>query len=112
LTTAAAKADQVCAGGSKPNAQQCYTDTRAVITDAKSIEHVLRHVPTPPRFHKANADLLHGLSIWIQGLTERNKALAGGSAAGYSASYKLVNRGLALQKTALAEYPPDAEISG
>ncbi len=110
LTSAAGKANRVCAGGSQPNPQQCYTDTAGEISSARAVEQALRSVPTPPRFAKANADLLHGLAIFVQGLTKRNDGLAAHSTSEYSAGENLITHGLAIQKSAFAEYPADANI--
>jgi hypothetical protein len=112
LTAAAAKTSQVCAGGSRPNPQQCYADTAAEIAGARAVEQALRGVRTPPSFAKANADLRHGLRVFVQGLAERNAGLAAHSSAEYNASYKLVNAGLVMQKAALAESPKNAGIVG
>ncbi len=112
LTAAASKVDRTCAGGSQPNPQQCYVNTNTEIASARAFERALRSVPTPPRFAKATADMLNGLSIFVQGLNKRNEGLAAHSATDYSASYKLIDRGLALQKTAFSEYPADAKVAG
>ena len=51
-----------------------------------------------------------GSAFLVQGLTQRNAGLAAHSSAEYAASYKLIDKGLAMQKAAFAEYPADANI--
>lgn len=110
LTTAASNANKTCAGGSQPNPAQCYANTKIEITDARALERAIRSVPTPARFRKANADLLRGLDVFINGLITRNDGLAAHSGSQYTAGQNLIMRGLSLQKAALAEYPADANI--
>lgn len=110
LTTAAAAANSVCAGGSQPNQQQCYVDTASEIASARAVVRALRSVAVPPGFAKANSDLARGLGVFINGLIERNQGLAGRSDSQYAAGENLISKGLALQKHALSEYPPGANI--
>lgn len=110
LTVAASNASQTCAGGKKANPQQCYLDTNIEIASARAVERALKSVPIPPRFAKANTDLLHGLGIFVTGLAKRNAGLGAHSSAEYSAGESLINKGLAIQKSAFAEYPADANI--
>jgi hypothetical protein len=110
LTAAATAANSVCAGGSQPNQQQCYTDTASEITSAKVVVRTLRSVAVPHGFAKANSDLARGLGIFINGLIERNQGLARRSDSQYAAGQNLISKGLSVQKRALAEYPPGANI--
>lgn len=110
LTAAAAAANSVCAGGSQPNQQQCYVDTASEITSARALVRALRGVAVPHGFANANSDLARGLGIFIDGLVERNRGLAGHSDSQYAAGENLISRGLAAQKRALSEYPPGANI--
>lgn len=110
LTTAAAAANSVCAGGSHPDQQQCYIDTASEITSARSVVRALRSVAVPHGFAKANSDLAKGLGIFIDGLVERNEGLAGHSDSQYAAGQNLIGKGLAVQRRALSEYPPGANI--
>ena len=110
LTSAASKASQTCAGGSQPSPKQCYVDTNIEIVRARALERVLRSVPTPSRFAKANTGLLQGLGIFVQGLIKRNDGLVARSTAEYVAGENLITNGLAVQKKAITEYPSDANI--
>jgi hypothetical protein len=112
LTAAAARTSRVCAGGSQPNPQQCYADTKAEIARVSAVERALRSTHTPAQFARANADLLRGLDVFIQGLTKRNEGLAAHSSAEYSAGSALIAKALTMQKAAFAEYPADAHIIG
>jgi hypothetical protein len=105
LTTAATNANETCAGGSRPNVAKCYSYTNIEITAARALERAMRGVPTPTRFVKANADLLHGLDIFIEGLIKRNEGLEAQSAAEYVAGSQLVGKGLDIQRIAIADYP-------
>jgi hypothetical protein len=111
LTAAATAANSVCAGGSQPNQQQCYTDTVSEIASAQALVRTLRSVAVPHGFAKANSDLARGLGIFINGLIERNRGLARHSDSQYAAGQKLISQGLSVQKSALAEYPPGANIT-
>lgn len=110
LTAAAAAANPVCAGGSHPDQQQCYIDTASEITSARSVVRALRSVPVPHGFAKATSDLTKGLGIFIDGLVERNEGLARHSDSQYAAGQDLISKGLAVQRRALSEYPPGANI--
>jgi hypothetical protein len=112
LTAMASRANKVCAGGSQSNPRLCYTDTHAEIGSARAVERILATASIPPRFTEANSDLLHGLGIFVQGLVKRDDGLAIHSGSEYSTSYLLINKGLAEQKAALAEYPPGSNIAG
>jgi hypothetical protein len=111
LTVAASLANQACAGGSRPDPTKCYSNTEAEIEAARRLEAAMRAVPTPSRFSRANEDLLHGLGDFIQGLAERNQALADRSTSEYVAGEKLIMQALATQRAAIAEYPPDVHIT-
>ncbi len=111
LTAAAAAANSVCAGGSHPNQRQCYIDTASEITSARSVVRALRSVTVPHGFAKGNSDLVKGLGIFIDGLLERNQGLARQSDSQYAAGQKLISKGLSVQKVALSEYPPGANIA-
>lgn len=110
LTAASSNANRTCAGGSRPDPAKCYAYTKIEIEDARALLRTMRGIPTPPRFARANRDFLDGLGIFIEGLTRRNAGLAARSSAEYSAGARLINRGLALQRSALTEYPPNAHI--
>lgn len=110
LTAAATAANSVCAGGSNPDQQQCYADTIAEIGSARAVVRALRSVSVPHGFAKANADLIRGLGLFIDGLIKRNQGLTSRSDAQYAAGQNLISRGLSVQKRALAEYPPGANI--
>jgi hypothetical protein len=111
LTAAATAANSVCAGGSHPNQRQCYNDTAAEIASAQAVVRTLRSIAVPHGFAKANSDLASGLGIFINGLIERNQGLARHSDSQYAAGQKLISKGLSVQKQALAEYPPGANIT-
>jgi hypothetical protein len=111
LTAVATAANSVCAGGSQPNQQQCYTDTVSEIASAQALVRTLRSVAVPHGFAKANSDLAGGLGIFINGLIERNRGLARHSDSQYAAGQRLISKGLSVQKRALAEYPPGANIT-
>lgn len=111
LTAAATAANDTCAGGSQPDPGTCYTDTQKEIGAAQALQTAMRGVPTPARFAKANSDLLKGLDVMVQGLTQRNQGLAGHSSSQYGAGNDMVNQSLQLQKTALAEYPSGSGIT-
>ncbi len=111
LTSAASAADSSCAGGSQPNPSRCFADTRIEIADVMTLERTLRSARVPASFVRANKDLLHGLDIFIQGLSERNAGLESHSAAEYTAGSSLIQKSLALQRSAISEYPSDAHIS-
>jgi len=110
LTAAAAAASSVCAGGSQPNQQQCYIDTASEIMSARAVVRTLLSVAVPHGFAKANSDLVRGLGIFIDGLIERNRGLASRSDSQYAAGENLISKGLSIQKRALSEYPPGANI--
>lgn len=111
LTAASSRANQTCAGGSKPDPARCYSNTKIEIEAARALQRAMRSVPTPPRFAKANRDLLQGLDLFIKGLTKRNEGIAAHSASEYTTGSNLITKGLALQRAALAEYPADAHIA-
>lgn len=111
LTSSASYANQTCAGGSSPDPSACYSNTKIEIADARKLEETLHSIPTPARFAKANRDLLHGLDVFIQGLLKRNEGLADHSTALYLAGDNLIRKGLRLQRSAIAEFPPDAHIT-
>jgi hypothetical protein len=110
LTAAAAAANSVCAGGSRPNQQQCYVDTTSEIMTARAVVRTLLSVAVPHGFAKANSDLASGLGTFINGLIERNQGLARHSDSQYAAGESLISKGLSVQKRALSEYPPGANI--
>jgi hypothetical protein len=110
LTRDAATPDDTCAGGKHPDANNCYRSTQIEIADAKTLRAILATVPVPGRYSRANTDLVTGLDLFIEGMTERNKALTDHSATEYSAAFDKVRHSIDLQKTAFAEYPPDANI--
>ena len=112
LTVASTAANAVCAGGSSPDPRQCYLNTNAEIGSARAVLRALHSVAVPPGYAKANADLAYGLTVFIAGLTERNRGLATHSDAQYTAGENLVIKALELQKRALSEYPPGANITG
>jgi hypothetical protein len=86
-------------------------DTKIEIADAITLEKAMRSAQVPASFVKANKDLLHGLDIFIHGLSERNVGLQSHSAAEYTAGSNLIQQSLAVQRSAIAEYPSDAHIS-
>lgn len=110
LTARAASANATCAGGSHPSPSACLANTTTEINSARALESAMRGVPTPARFAKANGGMLRGLDVFVRGLVMRNAGLAAHSAAEYSAGQNLVGQGLALQRSAIAEYPADAKI--
>ena len=110
LTASAAKANATCAAGSHPSPPACLANTRTEIGDAHALESAMRRASVPPSFTKANADMLRGLGVFVRGLVMRNAGLAAHSTAGYSAGQTLVDRGLAVQRSAIAEYPAGAKI--
>ena len=71
----------------------------------------MRRVRTPSRFVKANADLPHGLDVFLEGLIKRNEGLAAHSITEYAAGSQLVQKGLGIQRVAITEYPKDAKIT-
>jgi hypothetical protein len=111
LTAAAAYTSRTCAGGATPSQAECYTGTVAEIRAVTALEKAMRSVPISPRYATANKGMLKGLAIFASGLAERNKGLAGHSAAEYAAGDSLIARGLALQRRAIAEYPASAHIT-
>jgi hypothetical protein len=111
LTNSASSANNVCAGGDNPDSSLCYSDTKIEIHAAQSLEKAMRGVAAPHTFAKANRDLLHGLDVFIEGLTKRNDGLAAHSARDYIAGSSLIAHGLALQRAAFAEYPASANIT-
>jgi hypothetical protein len=71
----------------------------------------MKGASVPLSFVKPNKDLLHGLDVFIQSLTERNIGLASHSSAKYEAGLNLLEKSLSLQRSAIAEYPAYAHIS-
>jgi hypothetical protein len=111
LTASASQADQACAGGSNPDQQRCYDDTTAEIEAAQRLQQAMRSVKTPDRFADANGELLQGLDLFVQGLTQRNQGLRDHDAAAYRSGQDRVDQSLTAQRRAFAKYPPDAGIS-
>ena len=110
LTQASARADASCLGGSRPDPARCFKSTQVEINAARALQRTMERIPIPDRLVKANKDFLHGLSVFIRGLAKRNNGLASRSSSEYAAGSKIINIGLALQKNALAEYPPGIDI--
>lgn len=112
LSMSANKANQTCAGGSRPDANQCYMDTSLEIQNAETLRRTLSGITVPSRFIRANRDFVRGLSVFVQGLTERNMGLSHHSTSKYERGQELINRGLDIQRSALSEYPSDSHVSG
>jgi hypothetical protein len=111
LTAASSNASEACAGGSRAQPAQCYADTKIEIEKARALRETMLDASTPPRFAKANRDFIHGLDVLIEGLSKRNEGLAIHSANEYKAGEYVIEQGLALQRSALAEYPANSHIA-
>jgi hypothetical protein len=111
LTTRAISADDVCAGGSNPSHDACYSATALEITAVRTLQASLHSIPTPERFTSANRDLVAALDSFAKALTARNAALAEGSTNGYLAAQGGVDGSKEAQRKAFAEFPADARIT-
>ena len=111
LSAASSRANRACAGGSEPDPARCYSFTKEEISAARTLQRAMIRVATPPRFAEAQKDFLRGLNVFINGLVKRNAGLADHSSAEYSAGSLLIDRGIALQRAALTEYPASAHIT-